>query len=65
MPRKMIPCFSRSVRMEWYTISESYWALTPARYFRSASGIPRRSNVFLMSGGTSSHDRSARSLGLM
>ena len=31
------------------------WAFTPERNFRSASGMPRRSKVFLMASGTSSH----------
>src|SRR5262247_2872724 len=33
--------------MEWYTTSDSYCADTPARNFRSVSGMPRRSKVFL------------------
>ena len=37
--------------------SDSYWAPTPARNFFSASGMPSRSNVFLMSSGTSSQLR--------
>ena len=41
--------------------SDSYCAPTPARNLRSASGMPRRSKVFLTSSGTSSHERSARS----
>src|ERR1051326_1476032 len=43
--RKITPCFSRSSLMEWYTTSDSYWADTPARNFRSASGIPSLSKV--------------------
>ncbi len=35
-------------------ISDSYWAPTPARWLRSASGIPSFSNVSLISSGTSS-----------
>ncbi len=57
MSMKMTPCFSRSSRTWWYTTSDSYWAPTPDRNLRSASGMPRRSNVFLMSSGTSSHVR--------
>ena len=44
--------------------SVSYWAPTPARNFFSASGMPRRSNVFLMSSGTSSQLRALASVGL-
>ncbi len=40
----------------WYTTSDSYWLETPPRYFFSASGIPNRSQVDLMSSGRSSHD---------
>ena len=34
---------SRSARLRWNTTSLSYWAVTPDRYLRSASGMPRRS----------------------
>ena len=51
---KMTPFFASSSLMLWYTISESYCAPTPARNFRSASGIPMRSKVSLMYAGTSS-----------
>ena len=54
MPEYTTPWAATSSRMLWYTSSESYWAPTPARLARSASGIPRRSNVSLMSSGTSS-----------
>src|SRR5699024_12856365 len=57
---KMIPCSSKSFSMLWYTTSDSYCADTPARYFCSASGIPNLSKVFLISSGTSSHDRLER-----
>ena len=40
MSQKMTPCASRSSRFLWYTTSDSYWAVTPARYLRSASGMP-------------------------
>ena len=40
MSQKMIPSASRSSRLRWKTTSDSYWAVTPARYFRSASGMP-------------------------
>ena len=54
---KITPCLDNSSRSEPYTTSLSYWAFTPARYFFSASGIPSRSNVVLISSGTSSHVR--------
>ena len=37
---KRIPCSSRSSRFLWYTTSDSYCAVTPARNLRSASGMP-------------------------
>ena len=40
MSQKMTPWASRSSRLRWNTTSDSYWAVTPARYFRSASGMP-------------------------
>ena len=40
MSQKMMPRASRSSRLRWNTTSDSYWAVTPARYFRSASGMP-------------------------
>ncbi len=40
MSEKRIPCFASSSRLRWYTTSLSYWAVTPARYWRSASGMP-------------------------
>ena len=43
MSQNRMPCFSRSSRFWWYTTSDSYWAVTPARYLRSASGMPRLS----------------------
>ena len=63
MESKMTPCFSHSSRREWYTISDSYWAPTPARILRSASGIPSFSKVSLISWGTSSQECSMRSWG--
>src|SRR5699024_6150723 len=48
----------------WYTTSDSYCAETPSNYFCSASGIPKRSNVRLISSGTSSHERLCFSDGL-
>ena len=44
--------------------SDSYCAPTPARNLRSASGMPSRSNVFLIVSGTSSHERALSSVGL-
>lgn len=53
---KMTPWSSSSFWMEWKTTSDSYWAATPeTRRWRSASGMPSRSYVFLMSSGRSSH----------
>ncbi len=40
MSQKRMPRCSRSSRLRWYTTSDSYWAVTPARYLRSASGMP-------------------------
>ena len=40
MSQKMTPWRSRSSRLRWKTTSDSYWAVTPARYLRSASGMP-------------------------
>ena len=40
MSQKMTPLASRSARLRWKTTSDSYWAVTPARYLRSASGMP-------------------------
>src|SRR5919109_575163 len=54
---KRTPCLAISSLTEWYTDSDSNCAETPPRYFCSASGIPSRSNVFLMSSGTSSQLR--------
>ena len=34
------PWRSRSSRLRWNTTSDSYCAVTPARYLRSACGIP-------------------------
>ena len=34
------PWASKSSRLRWKTTSDSYWAVTPARYLRSASGMP-------------------------
>ena len=41
----------------WGRLRATYWAPTPDSDLRSASGIPSRSNVRLMSSGTSSHER--------
>ena len=65
MSRKTTPSFVHSSRRLWYTTSLSYCAPTPARYFFSASGMPRRSNVRLMSGDTSSHVFPWFSIGFM
>ena len=46
------PCAATSARTLWYTSSESYCAPTPASDLRSASGMPSRSKVSLMSCGT-------------
>ncbi len=43
MSQKSTPWAARSSRLRWKTTSLSYWAVTPARYLRSASGMPRRS----------------------
>ena len=43
MSQNSTPRASRSARLRWYTTSDSYWAVTPARYLRSASGMPSRS----------------------
>jgi hypothetical protein len=59
---KMTPRSSRSLRMEWYTTSDSYWAVTPARNFCSASGMPSLSKVRLMFSGTSSQSVAEPSL---
>ena len=40
MSQNTTPWRSRSSRLRWNTTSDSYWAVTPARYFRSASGMP-------------------------
>ncbi len=40
MSQNRTPWASRSSRLLWYTTSDSYWAVTPARYLRSASGMP-------------------------
>ena len=40
MSQNRTPCSSRSARLRWNTTSLSYWAVTPDRYLRSASGIP-------------------------
>ncbi len=40
MSMNFTPCASRSSRLRWYTTSDSYCAVTPARYLRSASGMP-------------------------
>ena len=40
MSQKRTPWASRSSRLRWKTTSDSYWAVTPARYLRSASGMP-------------------------
>src|SRR4029079_10024366 len=64
VPMNTTPILESSSLTEWYTTSESYWAPTPARNLRSASGIPSRSNVALICSGTSSQDFSSRSDGL-
>ncbi len=40
MSMNSTPISSRSSRLRWYTTSDSYCAVTPARYLRSASGMP-------------------------
>ena len=40
MSQKITPWVSSSARLRWNTTSDSYWAVTPARYLRSASGMP-------------------------
>ena len=40
MSQNRTPSRSRSSRLRWKTTSDSYWAVTPAKYFRSASGMP-------------------------
>jgi len=55
MSQKRIPCFSKSSRLRWKTTSLSYCAVTPAKYFRSASGMPSFSYVAFICSGRSSH----------
>jgi len=40
MSQNKMPCSSSSMRLRWYTTSLSYCEVTPARYLRSASGMP-------------------------
>ena len=40
MSQKITPRVARSSRLRWNTTSDSYWAVTPDRYLRSASGMP-------------------------
>ncbi len=54
MSVNITPIWSSSSLILWYTTSDSYWALTPPRYFCSASGIPSLSQVPRMSSGSSS-----------
>ena len=55
--RKMTPCLATMSLTFEYAASLSNCASTPARNLRSCSGMPSRSNVRLMSSGTSSHVR--------
>src|ERR1700688_890860 len=55
MSQNNTPNASRSARLRWKTTSLSYWAVTPARYLRSASGIPSFSYVDLMAWGSAAH----------
>ncbi len=55
MSQNKMPWASRSSRLRWKTTSESYWAVTPARYLRSASGMPSFSYVVFICSGRSSH----------
>ena len=55
MSQKRIPCLASSSRLRWYTTSDSYCAVTPARYWRSASGMPSFSYVAFICSGSSSH----------
>ena len=55
MSQNKMPCASRSSRLRWKTTSDSYCAVTPARYLRSASGMPSFSYVAFICSGRSSH----------
>src|ERR1700693_751194 len=65
MSQKRTPWASRSSRLRWKTTSDSYCAVTPDRYLRSASGIPSFSYVFLLASGRSSHLSPCPPVGLM
>src|SRR4029453_903813 len=52
--RKITPSLVHSSGKEWEATSDSYWSPAPARNLRSASGMPNRSKVFLISAGTAS-----------
>src|ERR1700693_4958360 len=65
MSQKKTPCSSRSSRLRWNTTSDSYCAVTPDRYLRSASGMPSFSYVFLLASGRSSHLSPCPPVGLM
>src|ERR1700693_3742859 len=65
MSQKRTPWASRSSRLRWNTTSDSYCAVTPDRYLRSASGIPSFSHVVLMGAGRSSHLSTCPPVGLM
>src|ERR1700686_5207352 len=54
MSQNSTPRDWRSARLRWKTTSLSYWAVTPARYLRSASGMPSFSYVDLMDSGSAS-----------
>ncbi len=58
---KRMPLRSRSSRFLWYTTSESYWLVTPARNLRSASGMPSFSYVAFISSGSMSQSETAPS----
>ena len=55
MSQNRIPCVASSSRLRWKTTSDSYCAVTPARYWRSASGMPSFSYVACICSGSWSH----------
>src|ERR1017187_3018092 len=63
--QKMMPSDSRSSRLRWNTTSDSYWAVTPARYLRSACGMPSLSQVFFTDSGSLSQSLTCPDVGLM
>jgi hypothetical protein len=63
--QNITPSSSNSLRLLWYTTSDSNWVDVPAKKLLSASGIPSLLKVSLIASGTLSQEDSVLSADLI